>query len=103
MSARTVLLADLEEALERPGCPICRMSAQSERRYLWNFLFEGVMNLSARDRVLDAWGFCPDHTWQLTEIEEEAWSGQSLSISFIRRAPSRLQAEGSHLLYPNGA
>ena len=85
-SERSVLVGELKEALAKPGCAICRMLARSERHYLWNFLFEGVMDAISRNRVLDAWGFCSDHTWMLAEIDEEAWSGKHLASGVLYEA-----------------
>jgi len=82
----SVLVGDMEEALGKAGCPICRMLTRSQRHYLWNFLFEGVMDAVSRNRVLEAWGFCPDHTWMLAEIEEEAWSGKHLGTGILYEA-----------------
>ena len=85
-SERTVLVGEPEEALAKPGCAICRMLARSERHYLWNFLFEGVMDAISRNRVLEAWGFCSDHTQMLAKIEEEACSGRHLGSGVLYEA-----------------
>jgi hypothetical protein len=82
----SVLVGDMEEALGKAGCAICRMLARGERHYLWNFLFEGVMDAVSRNRVLEAWGFCADHTRMLAEIEEEAWSGKHLGSGVLYEA-----------------
>src|SRR5215210_3332996 len=61
------LTAYLEEALERPGCPICRLVADATLRSL-EFLLYGRVNdpVTAR-QLLATRGFCGEHTWAVRE------------------------------------
>lgn len=71
----SILLAyvDLKEAMAQPGCPLCRLAARTERRYLSSFLYENVLDVGVREALRSAWGFCPQHTWMLYEIEQEEY------------------------------
>jgi hypothetical protein len=59
----------LEAALQRPGCVICTMAADSIRRWLFMLLWEGVMDPEVRERIRAADGFCSAHWWQLHKVE----------------------------------
>ncbi|MFQ5596301.1 MAG: DUF6062 family protein [Anaerolineae bacterium] len=61
-------------ACREAGCPLCRLRRDSERRYLFGFLWENVNDGSIRKHLVQALGFCPDHAWQLQEIEQTRWS-----------------------------
>jgi hypothetical protein len=61
-------------ACQRPGCPLCRLRHDSERRYLFGFLWENVNDGAIRKHLVRALGFCPDHAWQLQEIEQTRWN-----------------------------
>ncbi|MBZ5672041.1 MAG: hypothetical protein LAO04_20245 [Acidobacteriia bacterium] len=42
----------LKDALARGGCPLCQALGTSVRRYLFSFLYEGMMSSVAREEFL---------------------------------------------------
>lgn len=64
----------LRLAFREPGCPICRLRQESERRYLFNLLYENVNDAATRLHLVHSQGFCPEHAWGLQAIEQQKWS-----------------------------
>lgn len=62
--------AELKDALTAPGCALCRIGEQASARYLRFVLHESVNDLTVRNRLLAAWGFCGRHAWYLLRLEE---------------------------------
>lgn len=60
-----MLFHALLAALDRDHCPICHLSLESVRRFLWGFLYEGVNDPWFREELIAARGFCPAHSWSL--------------------------------------
>jgi hypothetical protein len=58
---------DLLDALNQPGCPVCRLSSDSVRRYLDGLFYEFVNDPVARDSLLNSHGFCAEHAGLLLE------------------------------------
>jgi hypothetical protein len=52
---------DLQAALAARGCPVCRVVADAERRWLDSFWREGKNGRAAREAFLGAGGFCAGH------------------------------------------
>ena len=62
------LTAYLEEALERPGCPICCLVADATRRGLEFLLYGRVNDPVTAQQLLASRGFCGEHTWAAREV-----------------------------------
>ena len=56
---------DLRDALTKPGCPICSLTALAAERYLGSLLWEKVNDVGLRSQIRQARGFCRDHAWNL--------------------------------------
>mgnify|MGYP005862092349 CR=1 FL=1 len=65
---RTLLTAQLDEALERDICPICFLSRSNEYRQLDMLLYERINDLGARRKLKRSRGFCVYHTYRLLEV-----------------------------------
>jgi len=118
----------LKDALARGGCPLCQALGTSLRRYLFSFLYEGMMSCIAREEFLKGGGFCQQHFWQAKWIEEECWadgfgisilcenlisrslkdlevwtqSGKTLKTGFLRfRKPAKKRGGGFNLIPGN--
>lgn len=52
---------EVQESLEKPGCPICTLDSQAEARYLQSLFREGITDPDIRDKVRAAGGFCMHH------------------------------------------
>lgn len=53
---------DLLDACKEPGCPICRLGAQTVRRYMRSLFYENVNDLKTRDTIAKSLGFCGEHS-----------------------------------------
>ncbi len=56
-------------AMQQPGCPICRIRYEREKRYLENLLLEHVNDAETRNNLIASVGYCPSHTWQMCFLE----------------------------------
>ncbi len=65
---------ELERGLAGGRCPVCWSLRRSARRYIFSFLYEGMMSGSARETFLKGGGFCREHFWQAKAIEAECWA-----------------------------
>ena len=70
---------DLREALQEPGCPVCRLALRVVARYLDNLLYENVNDPGVRHAIREARGFCNVHAWELQKL------GGALGIAIIHR------------------
>ena len=52
---------DLIAALDRPGCPVCRLVAEAVDGFLESVCYEGVNDLELREELRQAGGFCGEH------------------------------------------
>jgi hypothetical protein len=75
--SRTSSYYQLREALQQPGCALCRLEAAAVERFLDGLLYAQVNDPESRDRIRRARGFCPEHTWQLLR------PGASLGIAIL--------------------
>jgi hypothetical protein len=72
---------DLLDAFQQPGCPVCRLSMRSVRRYMDNLFYELVNDPGARDSLLKSHGFCAEHAGLLLETR----IAEALGASIIYR------------------
>jgi len=61
------------EACSRPGCPICFIVATGMYRYIWFLLYESILDIGLRVRLLKSRGFCHEHAWEVQRIERMEW------------------------------
>jgi hypothetical protein len=52
---------DLLTALDRTGCPVCRLVAEAVDGFLESVCYEGVNDLELREELRQAGGFCGEH------------------------------------------
>jgi hypothetical protein len=52
---------ELLEACSLTGCPVCRVGAQTVRRYLKSLFYEYVNDLDMRANLVKSLGFCGEH------------------------------------------
>ncbi len=77
--AQTMSFYDLRDALAQPGCPVCRLKADSVARFLDGLLWESVNDPGRRREIRQARGFCPPHAWSLVR------TSASLGAAIIAR------------------
>ena len=77
-----LIAAELRRALLQPGCPICRIRDEAERRYLRSLLWEHVSDPATRAHIRASMGYCSAHTWQMGWMEVHGF-GSALGNSTI--------------------
>ncbi|GAP06856.1 hypothetical protein ATHL_01720 [Anaerolinea thermolimosa] len=75
-------IVTLEEALEKPGCAICRLEHEAAIRWIDTLLWENTNDPATRKPINNAYGFCPEHTRMLVAIEISN-SGPVLGVNII--------------------
>jgi len=80
--AFVLTIVQIEEALKQPGCAICRLHEKAVHKSAEGFLYENTLNAAAREPVLKARGFCPEHT-RLVAALELSKDGSTLGINNI--------------------
>lgn len=58
----------LLEAAEEPGCPLCALVVKDSRRYLDSLMYERVLDVPTRLELMDSFGFCGWHAWQIPSL-----------------------------------
>ena len=53
----------LFEELKLPGCPICSLAIKDGRSYLESLLYESVLDVPVRLKLMDSFGFCNRHAF----------------------------------------
>jgi hypothetical protein len=76
---QTMSFHDLRDALAQPGCPVCRLNAESAARFLDTLLWESVNDPERRREIRQTQGFCHEHAWRLVR------AGASLGVAIIMR------------------
>ena len=80
--AFALLIVQLEEAMKKPGCPVCRMQHDAAVHSIDAFLWENVNDPVIRKPINDAYGFCVQHT-QMLVAKEMMSSGPVLGVNII--------------------
>jgi hypothetical protein len=80
--AFALLIVQLEEAMKKPGCPVCRMQYDAAVHSIDAFLWENVNDPVIRKPINDAYGFCLQHT-QMLVAKEMMTSGPVLGVNII--------------------
>ena len=63
----TSLAHKLHGAFDQPGCPVCRLVADSVHHYLWSTVYEYVNKVPTHMAVRAARGFCTNHAWHVLD------------------------------------
>lgn len=76
------------EALSGAGCALCRLGGVAANRFLDSLLYEYVNDTGMRQRIVEAHGFCPNHSQALVARHD------ALGTSILYKAIlNHLQAE----------
>jgi hypothetical protein len=57
----------LQDACHREGCPVCTVVLEQMSMVMKTWSYEGFTDVEHRQQITQARGFCPLHTWQLTQ------------------------------------
>jgi len=68
----------LSQAFAQPGCPVCRLTAESVHRYLDSLVYEYVNKPATHFAVRAARGFCTTHAWHALEAINASTLGMAL-------------------------
>lgn len=70
-------------ALEKPGCPVCRLIQEAETVYVQRVLYDYVNDGLTRLGFVHSQGWCPDHAWLLQASEQLDWgNGHKVGIIY---------------------
>jgi len=72
----------LEEALNKPGCAVCRLAHETAIHSMDSFLWENSNDPVVGQKIQAAYGFCPPHTQMLAAIDL-ATSGSVLGVNQV--------------------
>ena len=67
---RTTSFFNLQDALAKPDCAVCRLRAQAADQHLDSLIWESVNDPGIRRRIREARGFCYEHAWRLEPHRE---------------------------------
>jgi Family of unknown function (DUF6062) len=70
---------DIVEGLRRSGCPLCRVEAIDDGRWMGSFWREGKQDANARRHFYAAGGFCRDHAWLLRRLVAAEAAGAAIA------------------------
>lgn len=84
--------ARLKAAMKEPGCALCRLRREAERRYFSQILFGQVNDGGLRLRLARSLGFCPKHTWDLLQADL-ASEPPALGFAILHAALAKLLCE----------
>jgi hypothetical protein len=74
------LRAELHDAMDTWGCPLCRLKSRAEAMYVTSLSYERVLDLTTRDLLKASRGLCASHTrdWQRVQ-------GAALGVAIVYR------------------
>lgn len=78
----SLFMGDLKAAMQKEGCPICRLFAEDEQNHIRAILREYVNDAETYQMLDVSLGFCPRHTWQMGSMEIDEF-GSALGNSII--------------------
>jgi hypothetical protein len=92
----------LLQACNQDGCPLCRLTYESMRRYLDSWKYEMFTDVEMRNELRRTQGFCHTHTWQLARM------GAALPLAQAYRdvlsdTIERLKGAGDSIPPPSGS
>jgi len=70
---------DLLDAINQPGCPVCRLERSAVDGYLDNLLQSNLKDLEVRLDLRESLGLCREHSWQMLDSR----FGDALAFSLI--------------------
>ena len=87
----------LLDAFGESGCPICTLVIQYSISYLDSLMYERIVDVPTRRELMDSFGLCNWHTWQLPDIPRISASnlGFPMIASDLLRKFGRLAGTGS--------
>lgn len=72
---------DILDALQQPGCPLCRLLLRDTDRFLDSLLYEYSNSVAIHEKFRAARGLCNPHAWRLLHFR-----GGALNIALLQEA-----------------
>lgn len=69
--SKDLIYVSLVQAIQRGGCPICRLVSEAEEQSIRSLLYEHVNDPHMRKKIVESMGFCPYHFWMLVDLALE--------------------------------
>jgi hypothetical protein len=88
---------DLIEAFGQPGCPVCRLTAESVDAYLTAVCYEQVNDLDLREQLRSAGGFCRAHAERFLRQRLGQLASAIVYRDVLSTARKRLAGESGQL------
>lgn len=92
MMAFALTVTKLIEAMQQPGCPVCRRTRLSASQAVGSFLWENVTDITTRKRIIASYGFCPLHT-RLMVSTELSTSGPPVGVNMVYEQLGRIASQ----------
>ncbi|MEA3336979.1 MAG: DUF6062 family protein [Chloroflexota bacterium] len=91
MSRQSFFYQELQQMLERPGCPVCQVGRKASNHYLENLLWGSVNDPEIRQELNEAMGFCSLHSRDLLSFEGERLGTAIIEQALLKEGLRRLQ------------
>jgi hypothetical protein len=85
----------LRDAIEKGGCPVCRLIEEFEESEIGTILYEHVNDPSLREEFKKSLGLCPYHAWKLLSIAYSNPLYGGLGVAIIYEHMLRTYIEGT--------
>lgn len=59
---------EIFDQLKEPGCPVCSLVLKASRSYLDSLMYERVLDVPTRLELIEAFGLCNWHVWQVPQL-----------------------------------
>ncbi len=92
---------ELRDALQEPGCAICRLGEKVVARYLEGLIYANANDYQVRAEVKRARGFCTLHAWQLRDYHGAGLDMAILSADVLTEWLNALQSFTPQVPPPN--
>jgi hypothetical protein len=80
----------LLEALEQPGCPLCRIMEEASASYVDTLFYEQVTDVGVRRKLRQARGLCNWHSWRVKNIPTAALGVAIIAQDLLEEAAAKL-------------
>ena len=101
MKATGITEFDIVEALQQPGCSLCRIARVNEVLYIRYLLGGNAGDPNTRNCVTECGGFCRRHAWEIFRLESREWGvpmGNGLLYEDLVHATARkMELQLDHL------
>ncbi len=84
----------LRDAIEKGGCPVCRLIEEFEEAEIGTILYEHVNDPALREEFKKSLGLCPYHAWKLLRIAYANPLYGGLGVAIIYEHMLRTYIEG---------